>query len=215
MNSRSALDQMISQQVRAWEVLDLPILDAMRKVPREQFVPPAWRSVAFADTALPLAHGKRMLPPMLVGRILTALSLRGGEAALEVGTGSGYLSACMAALGARVRSIELHEELATQARSNLRSAGFVEVEVLQADGMTLAGAASFDCVVLTASLPIWQPRFADLLRDGGRLFTVVGAGVMMEALLIQKLGNTLQRRVLFETSLEALENAPRPPAFEF
>lgn len=215
MNPQSAIDQMIGQQVRTWEVLDQPILDAMRAVPRELFVPPSWRSVAYADTALPLAHGKHMLPPMLVGRILAALAPHSGATVLEVGTGSGYLTACLAALGARVRSVELHEDLASQARHNLQAAGVSDVEVLQADGMTLADAQRYDCVVLTASLPIWQPRFADLLRDGGRLFAVTGVGAVMEAVLLQRLGNSLQHAVLFETSLEALENAPAPPRFEF
>lgn len=215
MTAHTAIDQMIGQQVRTWEVLDQPILDAMRRVPREVFVPAPWRSVAFADTALPLGHGKHMLPPMLVGRILTALSPREGEQVLEVGTGSGYLGACMAALGAQVQSLELHADLAAQARNNLQSAGIVGVEVVQADGMSVHETARHDCVVLTASLPIWQPQFAAALRDGGRLFAVVGTGPVMEAVLIERLGSNLRRSVLFETSLEALENAPRPPAFRF
>lgn len=215
MTPHSALDQMIDQQVRTCEVLDQPILDAMRKVPREVFVPAPWRGVAFADTALPLAHGKRMLPPMLIGRILTALSPHNGDQVLEVGTGSGYLGACIATLGARVRSLELHADLAAQARNNLQSAGIIDVEVAQADGMSMRETARYDCVVLTASLPIWQPQFAEALRDGGRLFAVVGSGPVMEAILIERLGDNFRRNVLFDTSLETLENAPCPPAFRF
>ncbi len=215
MNAHSAIDQMIDQQVRTWEVLDQPILDAMRKVPREAFVPAPWRRVAFADTALPLGHGKHMLPPMLVGRILTALSPREGDQVLEVGTGSGYLGACIAALGTRVRSLELHADLAVQARNNLQSAGIAGVEVVQTDGMSVHETARYDCVALTASLPIWQPQFAEALRDGGRLFAVIGTGPVMEAVVIERLGSNLRRKVLFETSLEPLENAPCPPAFRF
>src|ERR1700683_5800937 len=108
----TAREQMIEQQVRASDVLDERILNTLRAVPRERYVPPAWRGLAFADCEIALACGKRMLRPMLVGQILQALALQGGEEVLEIGTGSGYLSACLARLGGRVRSIELHEELA-------------------------------------------------------------------------------------------------------
>src|SRR5579862_3509200 len=103
-------EQMIAQQVRAWEVLDPHTLEAMREIPRERFVAAAWQSLAYADCALPLPLGKHMLTPMLVGRIVQSLEIRPGEQVLEIGTGSGYLSACLAALGARVQSLELHEE---------------------------------------------------------------------------------------------------------
>ena len=104
-NAQAALDQMIAQQVRTWEVLDTRTLDAMHAVPREPFVPAAWRTLAYADCALPLACGKHMLTPMLAGRMLQSLGVRQGEQVLEIGTGSGYLSACLAALGGRVQSL--------------------------------------------------------------------------------------------------------------
>ena len=212
----AALEQMIGQQVRTWDVLDPAILDAMRRVPRELFVPAAWRSLAYADCALPLAHGKHMLPPMLVGRILLALQPKGGEQVLEIGTGTGYLTACVGALGAQVRSLEIHDDLAVRARENLRAANVRAAEIITADGLQLDARERYDCIVLTASLPLWQPQFAAALRTGGRLFAVVGSGAVMEAVLFTRdAQGDLQRRVLFETSLEPLEHAPSPAAFSF
>lgn len=211
-----AMEQMIGQQVRTCEVLDQHIPEAMRRVPRELFVPSAWRSLAYADTALPLPLGKQMLTPMLVGRILQAVAPQAGAQVLEIGTGSGYLSACCGVLGATVRSLELHALLADTARANLQAAGVSGVEVLQADGLLIDDAQRFDCVVLTASLPIWQPQFQRALRIGGRLFAVVGEGVVMKALLVERLASDEYRSsVLFETWLEPLENAPATPAFRF
>jgi protein-L-isoaspartate(D-aspartate) O-methyltransferase len=212
----AAMEQMIGQQVRTWEVLDELVLAAMRSVPRELFVPAAWRSLAYADTALPLPLGKHMLTPMLAGRILQAVAPRAGSQLLEIGTGSGYLSACCAALGATVQSLELHPQLADTARSNLQAAGVAGVEVTTADGLQITAAERYDCVVLTASLPIWQPQFQRALRVGGRLFAVVGEGAAMEARLVERLASgEYQSRVLFETTLEALDNAPRTPVFRF
>src|SRR5579862_1180675 len=134
----TAREQMIEQQVRAWDVLDERILRALRVVPRERFVPERWRELAFADTEIPLPCSKRMLRPMLVGRILQALGVQSGEQVLEIGTGSGYVSACLAQLGGRVHSLELHDELVAAARANLRAATpALAVDVVTGDGMQL------------------------------------------------------------------------------
>ena len=212
----TALDQMIAQQVRTWEVLDAHVLEAMHRVPREYFVPAAWRSLAYADCALPLPLGKHMLTPMLVGRILQALGVRHGDQVLEIGTGSGYLAACLTASGGRVQSLELHAEIAAGARANLLAAGFDSVEVTTADGAALVSETAYDAIVLTASLPAYQPRFELALKYGGRLFAVVGSAPVMEARLVRRLGPAeFSSQVLFETCLEALEHAPGPPAFQF
>jgi protein-L-isoaspartate(D-aspartate) O-methyltransferase len=216
MHNLAAQDQMIAQQVRTWSVFDTRTLDVMRKVPRERFVPAAWLSLAYADCALPLAHGKHMLAPMLVGRILQAVAVRGGDQVLEVGTGSGYLSACLSLMGGQVQSLELYSDLAATARENLRAAGCSSVEVTCADGLGLVSETAYDAIVLTGSLPLYQPRFERALKYGGRLFVVVGVGPVMQARLVRRAGPTeFHSTVLFETELMALEHAPAPPAFEF
>jgi protein-L-isoaspartate(D-aspartate) O-methyltransferase len=153
----------------------------------------------------------------VVGRILQALALRGGEQALEVGTGSGYVSACLARLGARVRTLELHAQLATLARANLSAmASDARVEVLVADGMRLEEQSRYDIIVLTASLPIYESRFERALRPGGRLLVVVGTGTSQWASLIRRASEQAwSSEPLFETCIETLEGAPRPPAFGF
>jgi protein-L-isoaspartate(D-aspartate) O-methyltransferase len=214
--STDALEQMVEQQVRTWDVLDDRILDAMRALPREQFVPRAWRGLAYADCEIALPCGKRMLRPMIVGRILQSLNVLPGERVLEVGTGSGYLTACLARLGARVRSLELHEPIAAQARENLATVGDTQSEVQTADAMDLAERSAYDAIVLTASLPLYQPLFEQALRPGGRLFVVIGAREPQQANLIRRAAERdFARQPLFETVLEPLEHAPRPAAFGF
>jgi protein-L-isoaspartate(D-aspartate) O-methyltransferase len=226
--SIDAREQMVEQQVRAWEVLDGRILGVLREVPRERFVPGAWRELAFADCDIPLPCGKRMLRPMLVGRILQALQVRAGERVLEIGTGSGYVSACLARLGGRVRSLELHAPIAQLASANLsaiapaasaNAAGLAApaaVEVVCADAMQFCEESVYDVVLLTASLPLYEPRFERALRPGGRLFAVIGAAEPQQACLIQRAGvRDFPRQVLFETVVEPLEHAPRPMAFGF
>src|SRR5579863_7530861 len=135
MASEVAREQMVDQQVRAWEVLDDRILETFRAVPRERFVPERWRELSFADCEIPLPCGKHMLRPMMIGRLLQSVAVRPGDRVLEIGTGSGYVSACLAHLGGHVRSLELHPALAEAARANLKAAGTVTpVEVVDADG---------------------------------------------------------------------------------
>jgi protein-L-isoaspartate(D-aspartate) O-methyltransferase len=217
MLTEFAREQMIEQQLRAWDVLDERALDTLRAVPRERFVPPAWQELAFADTEVALGRGKRMLRPMVAGRILQELGLTGDEEILEIGTGSGYLTACLARLGGRVRSLELHADMADFARANLKAAApTLPYEVEVADGMHLSDESRYDAIVLTASLPIYEERFERALRPGGRMFVVVGATSLQEASLVRRTGtNQWNRTRLFETCIEALEHAPRPPSFVF
>lgn len=222
-----AREQMVEQQVRAWDVLDDRILDVLREVPRERFVPAAWRELAFADCDIPLPCGKRMLRPMIVGRILQALQVRAGERVLEVGTGSGYVSACLARLGGHVRSLELHAPVAELAKANLQAfaqaapgnksaSAPAPVEVVCTDAMQLSEESVYDVVVLTASLPLYDARFQQALRPGGRLFAVIGGAAPQQARLIRRAGaRDFPGEVLFETLIEPLEHAPRPQAFGF
>ena len=216
MDFEAARQQMIHQQVRAWDVLDPAVLDVLGLVPREQFVPSAFHDLAFADTSIPLPAGQSMLAPKIHGRILQALEVRPGEAVLEVGSGSGYLTACLAALGAQVRSLEIHPELVALATGNLRAAGFPGVSVLEADATAWPAAQRFDVVVLTASLPEYDRRYEEWLNVGGRLFVTIGTGEPMTAALVTRDGERDFGRVdLFETVIEPLANARRPSAFVF
>lgn len=217
MLTQAARERMVEQQVRTCDVLDERVLETLRAVPRELFVPELWRELAYADCEIALPCGKRMLRPLVVGRMLQALAPRGGEQALEVGTGSGYVSACLARLGARVRTLELHAPLATLARANLSTmASDARVEVLVADGMQLDEQSRYDIIVLTASLPIYESRFERALRPGGRLLVVVGTGNSQWASLIRRASQQAwSSEPLFETRIETLEGAPRPPVFDF
>jgi protein-L-isoaspartate(D-aspartate) O-methyltransferase len=212
----TARHQMVEQQVRAWSVLDLKVLEVMDRVPREQFVPPAYRDVAYADTSLPLGHGQSMLAPKVEGRILQTLAIRPEDRVLEVGTGSGYFAACLAQLGRSVRSLEIVPALADTARTNLERNGVRSVTVEVRDAMTLSEDEAFDVIALTGSLPVYDPRFERALADGGRMFVAVGTGPMQDARRITRVGRAdWARESLFETRIDPLVNAAQPPAFVF
>jgi protein-L-isoaspartate(D-aspartate) O-methyltransferase len=222
LNVEFARRQMIDQQIRAWDVLDGRVLDAMSIVRREAFVPVAHRDLAFADMAVPLSHGQAMLPPKLEGRILQALAPLPGDRALEIGTGSGHFAACLGRLAASVRSVEIVPELARTAAERLFEQGAHNVAVETGDGMRLAGPGggypegSFEVIALTGSLPVYDARFERLLAEGGRLFAIVGSGPMMEARLITRVGpEEWLHESLFETSAPPLVHAPEAPRFVF
>ncbi len=211
-----AREQMIEQQVRAWDVLDARVLETLRKVPREAFVPPQHRFLAFADVEIPLPCGQHMLRPSVVGRLLQALALTGKDRVLEIGAGSGFVTACLRAGGASVRSLEIFPELAELARRNIASLGLRDIEVVTEDATRFDSDARYDAVALTASLPIADERFQRLLTIGGRLFVVVGEPPVMEAQLIRRLAeDAWGTESLFETVIDPLVHATRPQGFVF
>jgi len=212
----AARRQMIEQQVRAWEVLDLGVLAVMERVPREEFVPPAYRELAFADICVPLGHGQTMLAPKLEGRILQSLAIEPDDSVLEIGTGSGFFAACLGGLGRRVRSLEIYPDLAEAARASLLRTGVHNVAVEVMNAMTLAERDQYDAIALTGSLPVYDPRFEQALAVGGRLFVVVGQGPVMEARLVTRVAPAEWRsESLFETVVDPLIHAPEPPKFVF
>jgi protein-L-isoaspartate(D-aspartate) O-methyltransferase len=208
--------QMIDQQVRAWEVLDLKVLDALGQVPREEYVPADYRELAFADTSVPLAHGQGMLAPKLEGRILQALEIQPHEHALEVGTGSGFFAACIGRLARSVRTIDLYPDFVATAAANHARLGVHNVTAETADGMRLAEQEVYDVIALTGSLPVYDPRFERALKVGGRLFVCIGAGPLLEAWRITRTGAAdFARESLFETGMSPLVHAPEAPRFVF
>jgi protein-L-isoaspartate(D-aspartate) O-methyltransferase len=213
---QSAREQMIQQQVRAWDVLDPEVLSVLAQVPRERFVPESQAALAFADVALPLPEGQHMLTPKLVGRILQALSLSSRDRVLEVGTGSGFMTACLARMAGPVRSLEIRPLLAERARRALAGLRTGPLEVVTADAFapdSLRG--DWDIIVLTGSLPRYDTRFERLLAPGGRLFAVVGTAPLMTARLITRSGETLVAEDLFETGIDPLTHAPGTDKFRF
>jgi len=216
-----AREQMIEHQVRAWEVLDARVLSVLRKVRREQFVPPAAASFAFADTEVPLPCGQHMLRPNVVGRLLQALELTGSGRVLEIGAGSGYVTACLAAAAAHVKSLELFAELADLSRSNLATAGVRNAEIVTADAMQdgaqgAADGARYEAIAVTGSLAVYDERFQRQLEIGGRLFVIVGDAPVMEARLIRRVSEDgWVTESLFETVVDPLLNARRTPGFAF
>jgi protein-L-isoaspartate(D-aspartate) O-methyltransferase len=216
MQTLQAREQMIEQQVRAWDVLDLGVLDLFRKVPREAFVPAEQRFLAFADAEVPLPRGQRMLRPSVVGRLLQALELKGTEQVLEIGTGTGFITACLRSASAYVRSLEIFPELADLARTNLASLGLRGIDVVNADAMQLDAATRFGAIAVTGSLPVYDDRFQKQLEIGGRLFVVVGETPVMQARLIRRMAeDAWSSEVLFETVIDPLVHARRPPEFTF
>ncbi len=209
-------EQMIEQQVRAWDVLDERVLDVLRKIPRDRFTPEQQRFRAYADAEVPLPHGQRMLRPSVVGRLLQALQLAGTEHVLEIGTGSGFVTACLRTAAARVRSIEIFPELAEMARRNLDSQGLRDVDVVTADALQLDTGTRYNAIAVTGSLPVYDERFERQLEIGGRLFVVVGEPPVMEARLIRRTGEgSWSSESLFETVIDPLVNARRLPEFRF
>jgi protein-L-isoaspartate(D-aspartate) O-methyltransferase len=216
MSTVEAREQMIEQQVRAWDVLDARVLAILRKVPREVFVSPPHRFLAFADVEIPLPCGQHMLRPSVVGRVLQALALAGHERVLEVGTGSGFVTACLRSGGAAVRSLELFPELAQLARRNIAVLGLRDVDVVTQDATAIDSDTRYDAIAITASLPVPDERYQRQLAIGGRLFVVVGEPPVMEARLIRRISEEAWgTESLFETVIDPLVHATRPQGFVF
>ena len=209
-------EQMIEQQVRAWDVLDERVLAVLRQVPRELFTPDTQRYVAYADVEVPLAQGQHMLRPSVVGRLLQALLPAAAEQVLEIGAGSGFVSACLRVMASRVTSLELYPELAEAARRNLALLGMRDVAVVDADALAGGRGERYDVIAVTASLPLYDERFEQMLNIGGRLFVTVGMAPVMDARLVRRTAeDSFVVQSLFETVIDPLVHAARPPAFTF
>lgn len=208
-----AREAMVEQQVRPWDVLDPRVLNVLLRLPREAYVPEAHRALAYADIALPLAHGESMMKPVVEGRVLQALALDGSEDVLDIGTGSGFLAACLGRLARSVTSIERHAELAAQAQATLLAQGATNVSVAHVDAFAWEPGRQFDAIVVGGAVDAVPERFLGWLRPGGRLFAVRGRAPAMEAVLVHADVNGPRIESLFETDLAYLAGAAPAPAF--
>ena len=216
MNTDYARLQMVNQQVRGWNVYDEDVLEMLRELPREHFVPDAFTSLAFADIALPIGHGEYMMTPTIEGRLLQALGLDGDENVLEIGTGSGFMTACLARLAAHVTSVEIHADFIESAAGKLADEKIDNVELRQMDAMQELPEGQFDAIAVTGSIQSFDPRFVEALSPQGRLFVVVGDGPTMHAKLIERTEeHDWQTVSLFETELAPLVHGALPPQFSF
>jgi protein-L-isoaspartate(D-aspartate) O-methyltransferase len=217
MDMEQARYNMVEQQIRPWDVLNQNVLDLLHKVRREDFVPEAHQSLAFVDMEIPLGHGQAMWTPKLEARAIQELAIRPTDRVLEVGTGSGYLTALLAAEAAEVVSVDIVPEFTASATRKLRAHGFDNVTLHAGDAARdWPDEAGFDVIVLTGSTPLLSDAFRRRLRVGGRLLAIVGEPPVMQAQLITCSAPGATRSVvLFETCVAPLLNAPHPAAFVF
>ncbi len=217
LNVEQARFNMIEQQVRPWDVLDPKVLDLMQAMPREAFVPANYKGLAYADIEVPLGNGEVMLAPKIVGRMLQAVDIDNHDIALEVGTGSGYLTALLAKGCRKVFSVDIDPAMTDLAKRNLEAQRIDNVVLETGDAAQGWNAhAPYDIIIITGSLPELPEDFEKSLNRGGRLVAVVGDAPVMEAVLITRTSDTeWSRETLFETELRPLANVPQPQRFIF
>ncbi|HET7298266.1 MAG TPA: protein-L-isoaspartate O-methyltransferase [Burkholderiales bacterium] len=217
MNVEQARANMVEQQIRPWEVLDQDVLDLLYVVPREEFVPAKLRSLAFSDLEIPIGEGERMWAPKIEARVLQELNVRKSDRVLEVGTGSGYLTALLSHRAAHVFSVEIKPKLAAFGRANLERHGAENVTLEMGDAARgWPSHAPYDVIVLTGSTPILPGAFVEQLAPGGRLFAVVGEPPVMTARIVAAAAPGAWRSIdLFETVIAPLVNAESPSRFRF
>ena len=217
MDIEQARYNMVEQQIRPWDVLNQAVLDLLSRVRREDFVPEAHRALAFVDMEIPLAHGEKLWTPKLEARVVQEMAIGPTDRVLEIGTGSGYLTALLAAKAESVVSVEIVAEFTTAAAQKLHAHGFTHIALHTADAARdWADKAGFDVIVLTGSTPLLSDAFLRRLKTGGRLFAITGDAPVMQAQLITCTAPGAPRSVtLFETCVTPLVNAPHPAVFVF
>lgn len=221
LDTEFARSNMVRQQIRCWDVSSPGVLDVLGNVPREHFVPPQYADLAFADVMLPLGtddagHVQKMLPPKLEGRILQELNVGQNDSVLVVGTGSGYLTACIAKLARHVTSIDTSAEMIGQARQRLDDLGIMNVDLRVQDMFDRPAAPAFDVIAITGSIRVFDERIEAWLKPGGRAFVFVGEAPAMEACLVgRSQSGDISYRSLFETVIPPLTNTGAVERFSF
>lgn len=207
LNIEQARHAMIEQQVRPWNVVDMQVLGAMNAMPRERFVPAQYKSLAFADAVLPIGHGEWMLKPVVEGRMLQALKLGANDDVLEIGTGSGFITACLAYLARAVTSIDIHADFVDAAKTRLAGLELNNVQCECADALTYRPDRQFDAIAVTGAVAVVPETFKHWLRPNGRLFVIQGQSPVQEAVCITRTGDTFETESLFETDVPYLIGA--------
>ncbi len=217
MDIERARFNMIEQQIRTWEVLDSWVLSTLQDFHREDFVPAGYTDLAFADIQIPIGHGQTMMEPRLEARLLQTLALTGGESVLEIGTGTGCMTALLARCAKTVTSVDIHGDFLKGAAQRLRKTGINTVTLDEGDAADdWKPGSTWDAILLTGSVPEIPPAFERALAKNGRLVAVVGQNPIMEAIIIFRDANgALSRRSLFDTHVAPLINTPSKRAFEF
>ena len=213
MNLEQARFAMIEQQERPWDVLDPRVLEALMAVRREDFVAAEHRQLAFADLPLPIGHGELMMKPVVEGRLLQALALEPTDEVLEIGTGSGFVTACLARLARAVTSIDRQADFIAAAGPRLAQAGVGNVRLEVADAFGFEPGRQFDAIAVTAAVASIPARFTDWLKPGGRLFVIRGLSPVQEAVRVVRRGDDLAVESLFETDVPYLHGAEPVPQF--
>lgn len=214
MNIEIARKNMIHNQMKTWDISDARVLDTFARVAREHFVAPEYRNLAFSDIALPIGHGEHMMKPVIEGRMLQALDLAPTDRVLEIGTGSGFITACLATLAGDVTSVELHLDLAETARQRLSSASITNATIHVGEAIhEWTPEGRFDAVVVTGAVHALPPRFRDWVADHGRLFAIVGDSPAMSAVLYQRDDTGWHEQALLETDIDYLQHASPPAQF--
>ncbi|MFN4883380.1 MAG: protein-L-isoaspartate O-methyltransferase family protein [Burkholderiales bacterium] len=223
LNIENARSKMIEQQIRPWNVLDPNVLDLLTRVQREAFIPKSHRHLAFVDMEVPLPEHQVMLAPKVEARLLQELNLTPADKALEIGTGSGFMAALIARLAASVLTVEKAPALAEFAQTNLNNANITNVEIVQANGLIENprwAHVGFDAIAISGAVEKIPDHLIGLLNPGGRLVAITGQAPVMQAVLIERVGDApvnqgVRSTVLFETLTRLLDDAPKISHFKF
>ncbi len=207
LNIEQARHAMVEQQVRPWNVVDLHVLETLTSVPREIFVPEQYKQLAFTDTSLPIGHEQWMLKPVVEGRLLQALNLKANDEVLEVGTGSGFITACLARMTRAVTSIDIHADFIDAAKTKLKSLDLNNVHFEHVDVFNYQPNRQFDAIVITGSMVVLPEAFKNWLLPQGRLFIIQGQSPVQEAVCITRVGDRFESESLFETDVPYLVGA--------
>lgn len=217
MNFEKARFNMVEQQIRPWEVLDFDVLDLLMSVRREEFVPEAYKSLALSEAEIPLGHGASMLIPVIEGKILQAIQVKRSDKVLEVGAGSGYFAALLAARADWVRTVEIEPALVTMAHENLKRYGVENVIVEEGDAICgWPSNAPYDLIVVSGGVPFIPETLLQQIKVGGRLFAFVGEPQLMTATLVTQVSEgNFRTESLFENAVPMMRNAPQKSQFKF